>query len=180
MGSSPDSACAAGGAPSGKGVAGATGEGAASPYRAKACSGREPTRVGSCPDLACAAGGAQGCMALPGQSRATQGGHSQDTPGNEGVAGPTPRDSGEGTPLPAGRSPGQAGSPLGWDPAEIQPAHSKPLQAAWASPGRSSGKQGWARDIPRFSPRIDWIFPCKALNPLFGAQDEDFSKFRSR
>ena len=36
------------------------------------------------------------------------------------------------------------------------------------------------RDITRFFPRIDRIFPAEALNPFFGAQDEGFLKFRSR
>ena len=36
------------------------------------------------------------------------------------------------------------------------------------------------RDITRFFPRIDQIFPGEALNPFFGAQDEGFSEFRSR
>ena len=33
------------------------------------------------------------------------------------------------------------------------------------------------RDISRFSPRIDRIFPGEALNPFFGAQDKGFSDF---
>ena len=37
-----------------------------------------------------------------------------------------------------------------------------------------------ARDISRFFPRIDRIFPREALNPFFGAQDEGFLEFRSR
>ena len=37
-----------------------------------------------------------------------------------------------------------------------------------------------SRDISRFSPRIDRIFPEEALNPFFGAQDEGFLEFRSR
>ena len=45
-------------------------------------------------------------------------------------------------------------------------------QHVWLSPG--------ARDISRFSPRINRIFPWKALNPFFGAQDEGFGKFHSR
>ena len=36
-----------------------------------------------------------------------------------------------------------------------------------------------ARDITRFSPRIDRIFPGEALNPFFGAQDEGFLDLRS-
>ena len=36
-----------------------------------------------------------------------------------------------------------------------------------------------ARDISRFSPRMDWIFSGEALNPFFGAQDEEFSEFCS-
>ena len=36
------------------------------------------------------------------------------------------------------------------------------------------------RKISRFSPRIDRIFPWKGLNPIFGAQDEGFSEFRSK
>ena len=36
------------------------------------------------------------------------------------------------------------------------------------------------RDITRFFPRIDRIFPGEALNPFFGAQDEGFSEFCSR
>ena len=34
------------------------------------------------------------------------------------------------------------------------------------------------RDISRFPPRIDRIFPGEALNPFFGAQDEGLSEFR--
>ena len=54
-----------------------------------------------------------------------------------------------------------------------------------ARPGRSPGPPcaaatRAARDITRFSPRIDLIFPGEALNPFFGAQDEGFSEFRSR
>ena len=47
---------------------------------------------------------------------------------------------------------------------------------------RSRRKNGRAApgDITRFFPRIDWIFPGEALYPFFGAQDEGFSKFRSR
>ena len=37
-----------------------------------------------------------------------------------------------------------------------------------------------AGDISRFSPQIDRIFFWKALHPFFCAQDEGFSKFRSR
>ena len=33
---------------------------------------------------------------------------------------------------------------------------------------------------PEFFPQIDRIFPWKALNPYFGAQDEGFLEFRSR
>ena len=45
---------------------------------------------------------------------------------------------------------------------------------------RDSGICKITRDITRFSPRIDRIFPGEALNPFFGAQDEGFLKFRSR
>ena len=38
-------------------------------------------------------------------------------------------------PLPTGRSPGRAGSPLGWGPAQRRPARSKARQAARASQG---------------------------------------------
>ena len=38
----------------------------------------------------------------------------------------------------------------------------------------------WMRDISRFFPQIDQIFPGEALNPIFGTQDEGFSEFRSR
>ena len=34
--------------------------------------------------------------------------------------------------------------------------------------------------ISKFSHQIDWIFPGKPLNPIFGTQDEGFSEFRSR
>ena len=33
------------------------------------------------------------------------------------------------------------------------------------------------RDISRFPPRIDLIFPGEALDPFFGAQDKGFSEF---
>ena len=38
----------------------------------------------------------------------------------------------------------------------------------------------FSRDISRFFPRIDRIFPGEALNSFYGAQDEGFSEFRSR
>ena len=82
-----------------KGVVGpkqsSAGEGSASPCPANPGSGREPTRVGSGPDSSCAARGALGCMGVAMQRR---GGSSF---------------------FPPGQRPGLAGSPLGWDPAEI-------------------------------------------------------------
>ena len=84
------------------------GEGAASP---KYGSGQEPTRVGPGPDSASAAEG---------------------TPGGKGAARPKPSDAGEGAASPPGRSPGRVGSPLGWCPAQSQPALQKARQAARA------------------------------------------------
>ena len=45
---------------------------------------------------------------------------------------------------------------------------------------RNHGRRAAYRDISRFFPRIDRIFPGEALNPIFGTQDEGFSEFRSR
>ena len=90
------------------------GEGAASPYRAKSGSGREPIKVGP----ACASEGAPGCRV---------------------VAGPKPSDKGEGAVPPAGRGPGLAGRPLGWGSAQIQPARPEARQAALLQ-GRRSGR----------------------------------------
>ena len=120
MGSGPDSACAAEGAPGCKGVAGPkpidAGEGAASPP-AKPGSGREPAP--SRPKAR------QAVWASTGRSRATQR---------------------RVQPLHSpGRSPGRARSPvlspLGLGPAQIQPARPRARQAAWASPGRSLSTQ---------------------------------------
>ena len=76
VGSGPDSACAAEGAPGGKGVAGPkpsdAGKGAACPHRAKPGQGREPTRVGSGADSSIAAEDGPVARASPGRSLATQ------------------------------------------------------------------------------------------------------------
>ena len=50
----------------------------------------------------------------------------------------------------------------------------RPIKRWSGNGGRPTG------DISRFSPRIDRIFSGEALNPFFGAQDEEFSEFRSR
>ena len=65
-------------------------------------------------------------------------------------------------PLPIGRSPGRAGSPLrlGWGLVQIQPARSKRRQAARASPGRSRATQGREQPLP---PRQS---PGRAGSPL--------------
>ena len=72
---------------------------------------------------------------------------------------------------------GAAGVPL-----PIPPAGYTVDAATWARrwwAGRCSAG-GPTRDITRFSPRIDRIFPGEALNPFFGALDEGFLEFRSR
>ena len=133
VGSGPDSACAAGGARWGKGVAGPkasyTGVGAPSPYAAKPGSGRGPTRVGSCPDSACAAEGAPGCK-----------GAVRQKPSNaeEGAASPHPGDA------RFRRSLGRARSPLEWGPADGQEAR----YAARAPTGRSGETQGRVKAPP--------------------------------
>ena len=83
--------------------------------------GRVPTRAGSGRDLACAAEGAPDC---------------------KDVAGPKLSDSEEGAAPPAGQSLGRAGSPLGWDPAQIQPARPEARHEARALPGQSPATQG--------------------------------------
>ena len=49
-----------------------------------------------------------------------------------------------------------------------------------ATPVRRTAWPADTGDITKFFPQIDRIFPGEALNPFFGAQDEEFSEFRSR
>ena len=78
-------------------------------------------------------------------------------------------------------------------------ADSRPVTASTSAAREDrSGRSGWdpdprlfrrggiwagacpvTGDISGVSPRIELIFSWKALNPLFGAQDEGFSEFRS-
>jgi len=81
------------------------------PYRTKAGWGRKATRLGSgsAPGPSCARRRSQAVKASPGRSRTTLG---------------------RAWPLAAGRSPGRAGSPLGWGPTQVQPARPKTRQRA--------------------------------------------------
>ena len=151
--------------------------GAVSPYQAKACSGREPTRVGSSPCSACASEGAQCCKgvagpklrdageglaspywAKPGSGREpTRVGSSPDSacaakgaPGCMGVAWPKPSYAGEGAAFsPTWQRPGLSWSLLGWRQAQIQPARLKARQPVKASAAlRRGGSSASCRARP--------------------------------
>ena len=142
------------------------GEGAASPRRAKPGSSREPTWVGSCSDPACALKAAPGGIGVAGlmPSDAGEGLASSSPrakPGSvlgplgwgpaeiqPGPALPKARQAamaspgrslatqGRVLPLPTGRRPVLARSPLGWRPPQIQPARPKARQAVQARAAR--------------------------------------------
>ena len=67
-------------------------------------------------------------------------------------------------------------------PTRPPPGSAHPHPGPWPPAARWQRQDGPAHvcDITRFSPRIDRIFPGEALNPFFGAQDEEFLEFRSR
>ena len=143
------------------------GEEATSPSRAKPGSGREPTWVGSCRDSACAL---KTGWASQGRSRAKQ-----------GWVQPPPA---------PGRSPGlsRAGSPLGWGPAQGQPALPKARQAARVSQGRSLALQGEGAASPRRSPGWagsppGWVLPrfslhCRRRTMLYGRRQAEVEQCR--
>ena len=130
MGSGPDSACAAEGAPGGMGVARQRLRDAGEqslPTSRRLVLAESPLGWGPAPVQPVRPKERNAVRALQGRSRAAQG---------------------RVQPLPTGRSPGRVGSPLGWGRAQVQPTRPKAHNAVRASTGRSLATQGRVQPLP--------------------------------